>query len=149
MQPLAAEPIAYGKLRETKIANALISDAEMSFGAKFFVGAVGLAITEPIIDAFKAAMGGLWVGGTVTLFDSLISFAPNAMNRVFHGNDCSVALPLAAVLEIRVRFGFLTKIIDLVTAHGTLSIRCFGAEGFAARIREAKSDLCGSNFGGK
>ena len=119
-----------------KTVNALITDAEMSFGARFLVSATGLDVTETVLKGFKKAMGGLWVGGTATLYETKIAFRPNAMNKAVHAGDYSVEIPLDDVTEVQVRFGFVTKIIDIATADGKLSIRCFGAPDFAAKIRE-------------
>ncbi|MCA9175735.1 MAG: hypothetical protein KDB14_14720 [Planctomycetales bacterium] len=122
-----------------KTVNALIADAEMGFGAKFLVSATGLDATEAVVNGFKKAMGGLWVGGIAILYETKIAFRPNALNRAMHAGDYSVEIPLDEVSDIQVRFGFVTKIIDLVTAEGKLSIRCFGAPSFAQRIREQQS----------
>ena len=122
-----------------KTVNALITDAEVGFGAKFLVSATGLDVTETVLKGFKKAMGGLWVGGTATLYETKIAFRPNAMNKAVHAGDYSVEIPLDDVSDIQVRFGFVTKIIDIVTADGKLSIRCFGAPDFAAKIREQQS----------
>ena len=119
-----------------KTVNALITDAEMSFGARFLVSATGLDVTEAVLKGFKKAMGGLWVGGTATLYETKIAFRPNAMNKAVHAGDYSIEIPLDNVTEVQVRFGFVTKIIDIATADGKLSIRCFGAPDFAAKIRE-------------
>ena len=124
----------------SKLANALIADAEMSFGAKFIVSATS-PVTETVVAGFKKAMGGLWVGGKPTLHETKISFRPNALNKAVHEGDYSLEIPLDHVSEIQVRFGFITKIIDIVTAEGKLSIRCFGAPDFADKIREQKARL--------
>lgn len=122
-----------------KTVNALITDAEIGFGAKFIIGATGLDVTETALKGFRKAMGGLWVGGTATLYDTKIAFRPNALNRAVHAGDYSVEIPLDEVSDVVVRFGFFTKIIDIVTTDGKLSIRCYGARNFAAKIREQQT----------
>jgi hypothetical protein len=124
-----------------KKVNALVAGAEMGFGAKFLVKATGLDVTETVLKEFKKAMGGLWVGGTATLHETKLAFRPNALNRALHAGDYSVEIPLREISDIQVRFGFITKIIDIVTAHGKLSLRCFGAEDFAGTIRTQKKSL--------
>lgn len=123
-----------------KRVNALIGDAKARFGVTYFVDPAGLIVTESVVEGFKKAMGGLWVGGTATLYETSIAFRPNALNRSVHDGDYSVEIPLSDVSDVQVRFGSITKIIDLVTDHGKLSLRCFGAEAFAAKIRE-RQDL--------
>jgi hypothetical protein len=124
-----------------KTVNALVADAEMGFGAKFLVNATGLDVTEDILKEFKKAMGGLWVGGTAKLYKTKLAFRPNALNRVVHAGDYSVEIPLQEISDIQVRFGFVTKIIDIATAHGGLSLRCFAAQDFAETIRTQKNAL--------
>lgn len=124
-----------------KTVNALITDAEMGFAAKFLVNNTGLGVTETVLKGFKKAMGGLWVGGKATLYETRIAFRPNALNLAVHAGDYSVEILLSDVSDVQVRFGFVTKIIDIVTDHGKLSIRCYGAEAFAAKIRERQDML--------
>ena len=100
------------------------------------VNATGLDVTEIVLNGFNTAMGGLWIGGTATLDETKIAFRPNALNLAVHAGDYSVEIPLADVSDVQVRFGFVTKIIDIVTDHGKLSIPCFGAPRFATKIRE-------------
>jgi hypothetical protein len=126
-----------------KAVNALMADAEMGFGAKFLVHATGLDVTETVLKEFKKVMGGLWVGGTATLYERKLAFRPNALNLAVHAGDYSVEIPLQEISDIQVRFGFVTKIIDIVTAHGKLSMRCFEAEDFANMIRTHKNALRG------
>ena len=46
-----------------KRVNALIGDAKARFGVTCFVDPAGLIVTESVVEGFKKAMGGLWVGG--------------------------------------------------------------------------------------
>src|SRR5262245_52560912 len=118
-----------------KTVNALIKNAEIAFGVRYCLNATGLHITGTVIDGLKKVMGGLWVGGTATLYATEVTFRPNALNTAIHAGDYSIAIPLADVSDVQVRFGFVTRIIDVITADGTLSIRCFGASRFADMIR--------------
>ena len=128
--------------KETPIAeksvNALIADAEIGFFAKYLMSATSGDSTERVLEVFKKEMGGLWVGGTAALYEKKLRFRPNAMNQAVHAGDYSLEIPLHEISEIKVRSGLLTNIIDIVTAKGVLSIRCFGAEDFAKMIRDKK-----------
>lgn len=77
-----------------KTVNALITDAEVGFGVKFLVNAAGLDVTETVLMGFKKAMGGLWVGGTATLYETKIAFCPNALNRAIHAGKLGSGLDL-------------------------------------------------------
>ena len=120
---------------EKKMVNALVSDAEIGFIAKFAMEMTNTKITETVLKQFKKAMGGLWVGGNAILYEAKLHFQPNAMNRMVHAGDYSLEIPLSEITEVDVCFGMVTKIIDIVTAHGKFSIRCYGANKFANTIR--------------
>ena len=119
-----------------KMANALMKDAEMGDRASALLGAGGRLGT----NAVKNLMGGLWVGGTTYLTTDAVEFHPNGLNRALHKDpdSMSVVLPLRSITSVETRFGIGTKIIDLKTAIGTLSVRCYGAEGFARKIEDAR-----------
>lgn len=57
------------------------------------------------------------------------------VNQIVHDGDYIVAIPLTEISSVDVRFGFVTKIIDIRTAQGTLFVRCYGARDFAEKIR--------------
>lgn len=88
-----------------KYANAFVPDAEMSTGARslFLFGSVSS------VDWLRQRMGGLWVGGAVTLTRDALYFGPNALNAAAHADDTSQYLPLDRVAEVRDRFGWLTS----------------------------------------
>ena len=90
----------------------------------------------------KRLMGGLWVGGTVYLTDDAVEFHPNGLNRAVHKDPeaLCVVLPLRGITSVQTRFGVATQIIDIKTAIGTLSVRCFGAARFAKRIENAMAN---------
>jgi hypothetical protein len=120
-----------------KYANAFVPDAEMNPGARrlFLFG------SDSSVDWLRQRMGGLWVGGAVTLTRDAVFFGPNAFNAAVHDGDTSGALPLDRVVEVRDRFGWLTRIVDVRADDGTtLTFRCFGAKAFAAKIREAATE---------
>ncbi|MBN8913320.1 MAG: hypothetical protein J0H65_14935 [Rhizobiales bacterium] len=121
-----------------KYANAFVPDAEMSSGARrlFLFG------SDSSVDWLRRRMGGLWVGGAVTLTRDALYFGPNALNGALHADDTSQSVALDRVLEVSDRFGWLTRIVDVRTDDGeTFTFRCFGARSFAEQIRGAVQAL--------
>ena len=128
MPPEESDVIAW------KYANALFPDAEMSRLAE---GALVLGGSSAI-DSMKRKMGGLWVGGAVSLTREALVFAPNAINSAAHAGEVSWSVPLARVAEVGDRFGWFTRIVDVRTDDGAVvTFRCFGAPAFAEEIRRA------------
>ena len=119
-----------------KLANALMKDAEIGDRTQMALGPGGRLGT----NAVKKLMGGLWVGGTAYLTEDAVEFHPNGINRMLHKDpdSMSVILPLRSITSVETRFGIGTQIIDVKTAIGTLSIRCYGAQGFAKKIDVAR-----------
>lgn len=119
-----------------KMANALMKDAEIGDRTQMILGPGGRLGT----NAVKKLMGGLWVGGTAYLTSDAVEFQPNGLNRAMHKDpeSLSVILPLRSITAVETRFGIATQIIDIKTAIGTLSIRCYGAKGFADKINAAR-----------
>ena len=73
-----------------------------------------------------------------------LAVAPASALDIVLTNDDGFETPLADVTGVRVKGGILTKIIDIETQHGKLSIRCFGAKDFAAAIeQQAKKTSAG------
>jgi hypothetical protein len=121
-----------------KWANALIADAQPTGMAKMLSGgASGL-----IFEGFRKTFGGLWVGGTVTLTEEELSFAPNALNRAVHVGVSAKTIPLANVVRATDRFGWFTRIVDVVQTDGSVFVfRCYGAKPFADKITAATESL--------
>ncbi len=122
-----------------KLVNALISDAKMSPAAKVVAKAANDDSVQPVIGLMSKAMGGLWVGGSLMLFADRIVFQPNMVNQWVHDGDCSVEIELRDVVDVQVRSGFVTNVIDITTTERTLSARCYGAAAFAEQIRTRSS----------
>ncbi len=117
----------------TKLANLFHPDAEMSAGARKFLplGA------DKSVDWLQRKMGGLWVGGAVTLTRETLSFSPNGMNVAAHDRDTSAGVSLDRVVDVTDRFGWVTRIVDVRTDAGEIfTFRCFGAKAFADLIRQ-------------
>ncbi|MGD9785755.1 MAG: hypothetical protein AB7E80_14650 [Hyphomicrobiaceae bacterium] len=124
----------------TKMCNALFADAKMSAAAEKLTGMVGATgATKGGADLVARMSGGYWVGGTATLTDHALYFAPNGMNASLQDGISNFAIPLASVRDVRWRWGVLTGIVDIVTAEATRSIRCFNAKAFARKIDAARA----------
>jgi len=127
-----------------KLCNVLIEDAQEDFSLATNVADVlGIDFNEDIIssvlDTYKEAYGGLWVGGTVLLTNTEIMFTPNAMNNAFHKGDNSVTIPLSLITSVEDEYGFITKIVKVTTKYGIFKIRCFGAKKFRELISQELS----------
>jgi hypothetical protein len=114
-----------GKLLQ-KAANALVPDAPMARWAK-------ILLYWAVYPTIRAS-GGLWVGGTLTVADNQLRFAPNALNRIFLTEDVSFSIGLGEIRSVRVEPGTGTDIIVLATDRGERRVRCYGAKDFAAAI---------------
>ena len=85
---------------------------------------------------FKFFMGGLWVGGTLSLHTDCLRFNPNKLNKRHHELLSNKKINLDQVKSVIVRKGTITDIIDIQMLHGILSVRCFGAHEFAKKIND-------------
>ena len=112
----------------TKIANALIEDVTVN-------------VAVPVLSVFRAALGGLWVGGWVKLTTQTVSFSANGLNRVVPSGPLDVSVPLSKVTDVTVLPGFVTKIVAITTPWYVLKVRCYGAPSFAAAILTARDRL--------
>jgi hypothetical protein len=127
-----------GTLIASKVANALVTDAEPSTRAVLAAQTFAAFNFRGTMERFRAQQGGLWVGGTVTLTDRALSFSPNALNRAAHTEDTSWRVSLADIEQVSERFGYVTRIIDVHCRNGSVNtFRCFGARAFADRIAAA------------
>ena len=131
---------APGRVIGRKAANALFPRAELSstLGKVLTVAGVDGPVKRTLA-AFSLAHGGLWVGGRAELTDTALHFRPNRLNRVLHeqGEALVLDVPLADITAAQRRFGFISGIVDITTDSGCFSLRCFGARGLAAQIRDA------------
>jgi len=109
-----------------KLVNALIPDALPST-------VVPVAVL-PAINRFKQKYGGLWVGGTLSLSQSGISFSPNWLNRKVHGVLDPINVPAEDIRVVRREFGWFTGIVVVEHAHGEFRFRCYGAKKLAATM---------------
>lgn len=109
-----------------KLVNALIPDASPS--------TVVPAAALPAIYRFKRKYGGLWVGGTVSVSQSGVSFSPNWVNRKVHGHLEPINVPAEDIRAVRREFGWFTGIVVVEHAHGEFRFRCYGAKRLAATM---------------
>ncbi|WP_051294085.1 hypothetical protein [Pseudoduganella violaceinigra] len=118
-----------------KLCNAFITDAVVKRG----IG--GVAGRQ--VEAIGTMMGGLWVGGTVTVSADAIDWIPNIMNKAVHDNLQSVHISLREVRAVRREFGILTGIVVVeLEDGGEFRFRCFNARSVA----ENMSDLLPSQM---
>jgi len=117
----------------SKIANALIEDAQVRASSLL-----------PVLSAFRAMWGGLWVGGRVTLTPESVSFAANTLNRVAQAGTMDVAVPLDQVTNVEVLPGFFTNIVAISTPVRVLKVRCYGARRFADAVIAARDAVSGA-----
>jgi hypothetical protein len=89
---------------------------------------------EAMLGGFKAAHGGLWVGGRATLTAESLFFRPNSVNRGMHTGALDFEIPLADIARVEVRPAFGSSVIVIGTVGAEVKIRCFRAEQFAREI---------------
>lgn len=115
-----------GTLNIRKLANAFIPEATPA-----------LIVPVPALSAiyrFTRTHGGVWVGGTVFVSSSGVSFVPNRLNRVLH-NDLEPANVRAEdIRDVRREFGWVTGIIVVRHVRGEFRFRCYGAKQLAATM---------------
>lgn len=107
----------------TKMANAFMADAAPSDDMP--------SIPLSVVEGFKRKHGGLWVGGTVSISPSGVSFVPNRMNRAVHKRLEPINVPAGEITAVRHEFGWVTGIVVVEHARGEFRFRCFGAKRLA------------------
>ncbi len=120
------------------VANAVINEAEPNAFAKLIFNATGAAGEDIILAAVKKFAGGTWVGGRLVLTTHRVVFMPNRMNTALQKNLRVIALRLADITDVQSRFGMVTRIVDIRTAAGALSVRSSGTKAMIAAINEAR-----------
>jgi hypothetical protein len=115
-----------GTLDIRKLANAFIPDATPA-------GVVPVTALS-VIYRFRRTQGGLWVGGTVVVSSSGVSFVPNRLNRLFHDALEPVNIRAEDITGVRREFGWVTGIVVVRHARGEFRFRCYGATKLAATM---------------
>jgi hypothetical protein len=81
--------------------------------------------------------GGVWVGGTVTLTGTDLTFAANWPARGVGSGVTHAATPLREVHAVFVTPSFPADVVTVVGARVTMRLRCFRAQAFADQIAAA------------
>jgi len=143
------------KLIAKKMANALVGDSSSKDGiltvfswmqgtfdirtGRAADSSLGLPTTKGLMKMFSKKMGGLWVGGTLFLFEDSLCFEANTMNKALQTGATNVDIPLTSIVRVSPRFGLLTGIIDVLWTKDSTqhlnSFRCFGSKAFLAQIQ--------------
>jgi len=89
------------------------------------------------VTRFKRKHGGLWVGGTVVVADSGVSFALNGLNRAFHDELETISVRAADIRAVRHEFGWFMGIVVITHTGGEFRFRCYGAKKLAATLAAA------------
>jgi hypothetical protein len=112
-----------------KLCNAFITDAVVN---RRIGGAAGRSV-----EAIGAAIGGLWVGGIVTVSADALEWIPNIMNKAVHDDLRPVHIPLREVRSVRREFGILTGIVVVeLEDGGEFRFRCFNARSVAENMSD-------------
>jgi hypothetical protein len=109
-----------------KLANAFIAGAVPSH--------VVPADALSVINRFNRKWGGLWVGGTVSVSPSGVSFSPNAINRVLHEPLEPIHILATDIRSVTREFGWFTGIVVVAHKQGEFRFRCYGAKKMAATM---------------
>jgi len=120
-----------------KVANALVLGVRLKPWVSFLLAWQTLGVVNTRLRASEKRQGGLWVGGTLSVYEGGVSFEPNHLNRAVQEGELVSELEWSEVLGINIRFGIMTHIIELSHAHGAQAFRCFGAKRLAAEMNEA------------
>jgi hypothetical protein len=86
------------------------------------------------IARFKRKYGGLWVGGTVSISQSGVSFSPNRLNRAVHDDLAPIDVLAKDIRAVRHEFSWVTGIVVVEHAQGEFRFRCYGAKKLAAHM---------------
>lgn len=119
-----------GMLLEKKAANALFQEVGLTPRAS-----ARLQSSAPgVLGWLRKRQGGLWVGGTLSLFDDSVRFSPNDLNKLIQTGDLSFILPWSAISAVVWRPGILTGIVELTHGERVEAVRCFGSRSLAGRM---------------
>ncbi|MFJ7793823.1 hypothetical protein [Pseudomonas sp. NPDC096950] len=125
---------------KSKWVNFLVADAEVNYGLADDVysiaGSGNVGALSRVMEAFKQANGGLWVGGKMALTRTSVRLSASALNRLVQEGTLDIDLPLAMIRKVTIEGGFVTKIVRLDTDAGSVKFRCFGARDVAALIEK-------------
>ncbi|MBC3346375.1 MULTISPECIES: hypothetical protein [Pseudomonas] len=125
---------------KSKLVNFLVADAELNHSYVddiYYAAEAGdVDALSDVLEAFKEAYGGLWVGGKLVLSQTMVRLNANVMNRLVQDGTLDIELPLALIRNVSIEGGFITKIVRLDTDAGSVKFRCFGAKEVASLIEQ-------------
>ncbi|MBD9591004.1 hypothetical protein IB254_28360 [Pseudomonas sp. PDM03] len=126
------------EILKSKLVNFLVPDARVDYDTVSDLydeaGSGDVDALVDVLEVFRHAYGGLWVGGKVEVTHSVVRLSANALNRAIQDGTMDIELPLALVRKVSVEGGFVTKIVRLDTDVGSVKFRCFGAKDVASLI---------------
>lgn len=97
----------------------------------------GRGPTRLVTSLFKAASGGVWVGGKVVLSDIELSFSANKMNRLAQTGTLDVSIPVESITGAKITGGVATKIIEVDHGETTPFVfRCTGAKQILEQLHD-------------
>ena len=107
--------------------------------ANAFIPAATPAVVLPVaalsaIYRFTRTHGGLWVGGTVFVSSSGVSFVPNRLNRLVHNDPEAVNVRGGDIRDVWREFGWVTGIVVVRHMPGEIRFCCYGAKQLAATM---------------
>lgn len=102
----------------------------------------GRGPTAFVTALFASATDGVWVGGTIVLTDTELTFGANAMNRAVQKGTLEVAIPLETIVGGAITGGVGTTIITLQLVGGDrFEFRCSGAKDVLATLENARRSV--------
>ena len=103
-------------------------------------GVQGRGPTRFVTALYSNVTGGAWVGGTIVLTDTELSFSANAMNRATQKGELDISIPVDRIIGASIIGGVGTKIISVrLTGDETFEFRCSGAKDVLATLERAVS----------
>lgn len=102
-----------------RVANALIPNARPA-------STIG-GTTLWSIKLVEQFVGGLWVGGEVTLSNEGVNFQANKLNESFHIGLAPIHIPLEDIVSVKKISGWVTDIVSVKHSGGEFRFRCYGA----------------------
>ncbi|WP_417696929.1 hypothetical protein [Pseudomonas sp.] len=128
------------RILKSKLVNFLVADAELNHSNVDDIyceaGAGDVDALSGVLEAFKEAYGGMWVGGKLVLSQTRVRLNANAMNRLVQDGTLDIELPLELIRNVSIEGGFITKIVRLDTDAGSVKFRCYGAKEVASLIEQ-------------
>lgn len=104
----------------TRWGSALIANVEPSW--------LGRLLGGGDVERSQALMGGIWVGGKITITDETISYHPLWWDRYLHVNLQPLHVPLREVNAVSITDQGVTGTVFVRHTQGEFIFRCYRAE---------------------